>query len=423
MREQIKCLQSAGTNETSQNNTSNNLNYISRPFNQTFDFLEAVEAKRSEFKKIFSSLDSRASYPALFSILWYSTLPCYDVKDVTSSFVWEKSLIKHCTWKGELVPCSAIFTKFPTDQGLCCSFNMKAADSIFTGRMYPKLLKDLQNNDSSAAFINSTLPKWYTDANEPSTQTGINKGLSFMLDAHTDLLSASSIDRDFKGFTGLISYKGSFPLVYQRGFQIRPGHNNLISIGATMIEASQNLRSIEPWRRKCLFHDETQNLTIYKEYTQSNCFLECSLKYAQEHVLNKNNESCNPWFFPIIKTSPFLCDPWETVEFLSATHNTPDSRCDYCLPSCSSTLYQPTISTLPFRRCDDTNLGVSPLCNLDDQTLPDPKLWGQELKTEYGHHPPPFIASLKTSQRKYLSTIQVSFFTNNYGRLFHSIMY
>jgi len=207
------------------------------------------------------------------------------------------------------------------------------ADSIFTGRMYPKLLKDLQSNDSSAAFINSTLPKWYVDANEPTTQTGINKGLSFMLDAHTDLLSASSIDRDYKGFTGLVSYKGSFPLVYQRGFQIRPGHNNLISIGATMIEASQNLRSLEPWRRKCLFHDETQNLTIYKEYTQSNCFLECSLKYAQEHVLKKRNESCNPWFFPIIKSSPTLCDPWETVEFLSATHDTPDSRCDYCLPS------------------------------------------------------------------------------------------
>ncbi len=123
---QNKCPQSTKNNDTLQNNTSNNFNHISIPFNQTFNFLEAVEAKRSTYKKIFSRLDSRASYPALFSILWYSTLPCYDVKDVTSSFVWEKSLIKHCTWKGKLVPCSAIFTKFPTDQGLCCSFNMKA---------------------------------------------------------------------------------------------------------------------------------------------------------------------------------------------------------------------------------------------------------------------------------------------------------
>ncbi len=43
----------------------------------------------------------------------------------------KNSLLKKCKWKGIEIPCSSIFKKFPTDQGLCCSFNMKAADEIF----------------------------------------------------------------------------------------------------------------------------------------------------------------------------------------------------------------------------------------------------------------------------------------------------
>jgi len=48
-------------------------------------------------------------------------------------------------------------------------------------------------------------------------------GLSLLLDAHTNKVSGSSINRDFKGFLGLISNKGSFPFVQKNGFQIQPG--------------------------------------------------------------------------------------------------------------------------------------------------------------------------------------------------------
>ena len=341
---------------------------------QTLDFVKAVEQKKRDFKEIFRKMDLKTSFRSLFSVLWYSTLPCFDVKGITSDFIWEKSLIKHCSWKGKLIPCSDIFTTFPTDQGLCCSFNMKAAEEIFSGHLYPKVLNDLQQSDANLSFYNKTLNKWYVNENEPKTQSGINKGLSFMLDAHTDLLSSSSVDRDFTGFTGLISAKGCFPLISQKGFQIRPGHNNLISLSATMIEASQDLRSLQPWRRKCIFNDETQNLTLYKEYTQSNCFLECSLQFAQG-IFDESNETCTPWFFPPIKNSAFICDPWATIDFMTAMDNTPDSRCTHCLPSCSGTVYTPTVTTVPFRRCNNLNIGVSPLCKIHDKKLPNPKLW------------------------------------------------
>jgi hypothetical protein len=100
---------------------------------------------------------------------------------------------------------SVIFTKFPTDQGLCCSFNMKAAEEIFSGDSYlsnlsyPKLLTELQSFDNDHAFVNSSLPRWLVQGNEPKTQFGINKGLTVMLDAHTDIVSAGSINTGFKG--------------------------------------------------------------------------------------------------------------------------------------------------------------------------------------------------------------------------------
>jgi amiloride-sensitive sodium channel len=252
---------------------------------------------------------------------------------------------------------------------------MKAADKIFSGVYFPKILSELQQNDANLTFYNNTLNKWFAIENEPKTQSGINNGLSFILDAHTDLLASSSVVTDFKGFTGLISAKGSFPLINQRGFQIRPGHNNLISLTATMIEASPDLRTLVPWRRNCIFNDETQNLTKYNEYTQSNCLLECSLKFAQEKVLANSKETCTPWFFPTVKNSTYICDPWSTTDFLNAMYNTPDSRCRDCLPSCSHTVYSSSVTTLPFRRCSDLNIGVSPLCKIHDKRLPDPKLW------------------------------------------------
>jgi hypothetical protein len=35
-------------------------------------------------------------------------------------------------------------------------------------------------------------------------------------------------------------------------------------------------------------------------------------------------------------------------------------------PDCSNTVYDTAVSTIPFRRCDSSNLGVSRLCNIGD---------------------------------------------------------
>ncbi len=74
-------------------------------------------------------------------------------------------------------------------------------------------------------FANSSLDDWYEKAMEPRSQAGVNKGLVVMLDAHNDLISVGSVDTDFEGFTGLIDSSGSYPMLMQKGFHIKPGVN------------------------------------------------------------------------------------------------------------------------------------------------------------------------------------------------------
>ena len=55
--------------------------------------------------------------------------------------------------QGVEVPCSAIFKTFPTDRGMCCAFNMKAADEIFRGKKYPDLVMSLQRFDKENRLV------------------------------------------------------------------------------------------------------------------------------------------------------------------------------------------------------------------------------------------------------------------------------
>ena len=117
-----------------------------------------------------------------------------------------------------------IFTRFLAEISLfwALSFATKSIKQskiwIFTG-----LITSLDSQDKSNAFTNSELPNNYVNNNEPQVQPGQNKGLYLMLDAHSDLFSASSVDSDNEGFVGLVHPKGAFPFTMLEGFTIRPG--------------------------------------------------------------------------------------------------------------------------------------------------------------------------------------------------------
>ncbi len=54
---------------------------------------------------------SDRGFEAYFSFLWHSSLPCFDIVNITAERDGETAILKKCLWKGLLLPCSAIFKK------------------------------------------------------------------------------------------------------------------------------------------------------------------------------------------------------------------------------------------------------------------------------------------------------------------------
>ena len=69
-----------------------------------------IENAKHDYDEEFGGMDKTAeAIQNLFEILWYSQLPCFDIKDITSETKDEMSILKRCYWKDKLINCSAIF--------------------------------------------------------------------------------------------------------------------------------------------------------------------------------------------------------------------------------------------------------------------------------------------------------------------------
>ena len=294
---------------------------------------------------------------------------------------------------------------------MCCSFNMRAADEIYTKSPYRDMLQTMQSNDKMGAFLPSNVPLNYMENGEPRTIPGREKGLVLLLDAHSDTLAPASVEGDFRGFTAVVESSGSFPLLSQAGLPIRPGYNNIITLTSSTVNADDSMRELDKENRNCIFSDENTNLKIHKEYSYLNCKFECSLFYAQQEVNKKHNVTCLPWFFPSSNESLSICDPWQSFDFFEIMSNQiPDKLCSQCMPDCSATVNEPTIITLPFDHCDASNLGVSRFCTYSQKNpLPMQEKLGSQIQNEFfdpqrrgsNNNAPDYISSLQSSMRNY----------------------
>jgi hypothetical protein len=187
----------------------------------------------------------------------------------------------------------------------------------------------------------------------------------------------------------------------------------MVALTAINVDATPDLRDIDPLDRNCLFPDETHMLKFHKTYSQTNCLLECMMLFAQSQLPNVLNltESCIPWYLPFPNSSVPMCDPWQAVEFeKQMADQIPKDQCSYCLPDCQNTIFRYSLTSLPFKGCDESNIGISFLCNIEDQDFPQPRIWGQAVLDEYknANPMPSYISNLISSQR-YLSASPIIF--------------
>ena len=165
-----------------------------------------------------------------------------------------------------------------------------------------------------------------------------------------------------------------------------------MALKITRVQADESAKSAaDPQTRLCYFSDEmdelkkkNKGLELFSRYSQGNCFLECHLNHAREMMRDDSTvtSSCVPWYFPTSKDANVsMCDPFDSFKFVGFMKNISQSKCGHCLPDCTTTVYDSSVTAAPFRKCNFKNLGVSPLCHLGSTIRP--QIWSESLLAEY----------------------------------------
>ena len=368
-------------------------------FNERLKVYQKMQAEVEGMKDYFSRIDWKKSYKLFFELLWSLKLPCFDT-DRFSGYPTHRSMLKMCIWKGTKLPCSSIFTTFPTEAGMCCTFNLQQANEMLRESKFVNVIDELQERDKEESFEETTEPEWFTSNQEPFPEQGVKNGLTVMLDAHTDKLQDSSVDEDFQGFLAAITPPTNYPLIDLNSIMLRPGHVNNVAITATEVVATNSFKdSLSLDQRHCYYSDEYK-LETYHEYSHPACLLECQMKLVKDLTgKTSKEEGCYPWFLPHAEINTTVCDPWSARHFLANMKKLPDT-CKDCLVDCEYTEYSAAVTAVPFRVCDNKNLGVSRLCNIENPFGPNPGIYGTQIFDEYDYQLPSFANRFVTSRRQ-----------------------
>ena len=369
---------------------------------------DKIKQAMREYYQRFGHLDFEKVYQPMFDLLWYTQLPCSDVKGWTSDVKDELSFIKRCYWKESPIACSAVFRKQPTDRGMCCSFNIDEAEKLLRPSKYTKIISERQRYDSEHGFESSKKPPWFLKNKEPIPRVGVDNGLTLIFDAHSHKLSKSSVTDNFLGVPILIEHRDKFPFVKRSGINAMPGFETRITVNAFDVQAKQEIRRFGPAKRRCYFPDEYE-LKIHKNYSHPSCIFECKIEFATKclstcmgmdefgferkcdcsdsDLINaidlRFSNSCVPWFYPKNDhdTNKF-CDPWATKKFNRIfNRQVPPDQCNHCLDDCSSTVYESAASYSKLPGCDSINAG-SFLCGLNSGGI-NPPPWIMDAQNEF----------------------------------------
>ena len=295
---------------------------------------------------------SLGSKDSVLRHMWTNNLPCYDTVPHGENRR-RAHLLKYCSWKGKKLPCHLLFVTVATDYGMCCAFNAEKAEKAYKESEYLDIIRRLRESDFEIAqtyFNNETEVVDVRETDFFSTQPGIEKGLTLVLDAESDLLEPSTVSTEYEGFMGYVSPKLEYPWIKSRGFLIEPGKETFVRLKATKVSASvDEIGHIKQEARNCYFSQDKE-LKIHRRYTMANCIYECSVEHATQHINEVYNSSCIPWYFIPIDENVAFCDPWKAKDFLGFMKNMdPRKDCRHCLPDCETTTYEASHSSSSFR--------------------------------------------------------------------------
>ena len=208
-------------------------------------------------KSLFDPALLEKAFPALFRLLQHTQLPCI----AGNPSISPGHLLQTCYWAGKQVNCSSIFTPTITDQGICCSFNMEQnfkeenCSSEEGGRKFSCLVKELQLEGTDAGEVRRA-------------SVGADMGLQLVLDQHSNLDSLQTLHEPGLGLKVLVGQPDAFPLLGQDSLLLAPGQSHHLRLDATVITSTDDVASLHPLDRKCLFPSE-RSLQHHPSYSQA----------------------------------------------------------------------------------------------------------------------------------------------------------
>ena len=208
-----------------------------------------------------------------------------------------------------------------TDLGMCHAFNAKSVtdlllDSYYKESFFEAFKHDLNPNETMHQGTKSGHSfNFYLMGNHGIRITSHGKGLYGKDQPPSKFMLGLSNHKEY------FNLKASSKIV-QAGFKI------ILNVQAMEIKPSETLKSLPIESRKCRFPEETDNLEIFKTYSQSACEFEYLLKKASEAC------RCTPWFIPHpSKKKHTICDVYGNYCFESIWNKNQFDVKD-CLPGC-----------------------------------------------------------------------------------------
>lgn len=152
------------------------------------------------------------------------------------------------------------------------------------------------------------------------------------------------------GFKFSIHAPDEIPLTHDRFFRINSLSAAFVTVSPEVYKASENLRSINPYKRNCFFTDE-RPLRFFHQYNQINCAVECIANYTLAKC------GCVKFSMPrlfdtaICDASHIECYRDSFIQLyelaIRASLTGKSFKTCHCLPSCTSVEYRVGLSQVP----------------------------------------------------------------------------
>lgn len=187
-----------------------------------------------------------------------------------------KDVFYECIWRNRKMDCSLLFHEIETDDGLCYTFNMLDQRDLFS-KNADVIMRHPNHNHRSP---NWTLQNGYNSSiflEYPyrALDSGFDAGLQLTLIAKkSDITNKNPV----QGFKLALHTPIDIPRFRKRFYRIPLKKEVLLAIEPKVITTTDDVRDYNPKVRDCHFDGE-KKLTFFQKYTQTNCELECFLRF------------------------------------------------------------------------------------------------------------------------------------------------